>query len=351
MKTKNTDCITATPSGNLAKLIASLGGITRSCNDVRHCSRCKLPPKKDTHLFAKTIPANYAMASIHLLNIETSSLPEALRPIWTSLVSITLTKMQSASKGMADNDYFFTGEDCRLVVKVIDFMLSFSIPNAPKCDLIQIVKHLGYVGLAGVLSGESSTGDAELKFENGKLFLKGSSNKAGFHAMRMIPGIVIPRKYGSGAYEAPAIQWKKFIAATMEFWPCFAGKTDEIIEQCEMWIAANSTKPAEQKNMTGKLIANIVNRSRDFTLSFIWDKAITRPLVDEIKSIPCRERSYDPMSKVWTIDKTYKEKIVKLFSEHYDVVEAEGVITPAPVQSPYKPRYGSRGYGAAYYPR
>lgn len=351
-------------TSNLNSLLAGFGKLTRSCNDVRHCSRCNLPlkdpaswergigpicAKKDTHLFAKTIPANYAMASIHLLNVSVNNLPETIQPVWTSLVDLVLTKMQSASKGTADNDYLITGEDCRLIVKVIDFMLSFDIPPSPKRDLIQVVKHLGFVGLAGVLSGESSTGEAELKFDNGKLFLTGSSNKAGFNAMRVIPGIVIPRKRGGGAYEAPAAQYEKFIVATMEFWPCFDGKVDEIVAQCKMWISANPVKVAEQNKLTGKPVATITNRSNDFTLGFVWDTSVSRRLVDEIKTIPYKERSFDMASKLWTIQPQHKNKIIELFSQHYDIIEVEGGQSPLPNNNTYKPRYGGRGYGLNYY--
>ena len=63
----------------LNNLIQSLGGFARSCNDVRHCSRCGLPltdcasiergqgpicTHKDTSVFAKTIPANFPVATM-----------------------------------------------------------------------------------------------------------------------------------------------------------------------------------------------------------------------------------------------------------------------------------------------
>lgn len=367
MKTKNTKS-TPVNSNKLTKLIASLGGITRSCNDVRHCSRCEsaltdpaswergigpICAKKDTHLFAKTIPANFSMATIHAMGVKRDMLPVALQPVWTALYDFLFEKSEAAMTANANAGTFtfhFSGEDCRQIAKVIDFMLSFSMDRDNKNHLIQIVKNLGFVGLAGVLAGQSSTGEAELKFADGKLFLTGSSNRAGFDVMRKIPGIVIPRKRGGGAYEAPAAQYEKFIAATMEFWPCFDGQVDEIVEQCKTWIAANPTNVAEQKKLTGKPVATIVNRSNDFTIGFAWDKTVTRRLVDEIKSIPAKERSYDAVSKLWAINNAHKDKLVKLFGEHYDIVESAGGQTPAPVKNTYKPRYGGqRGYGTNRY--
>lgn len=373
MKTKNDSKTVSSSNSKLTKLIASLGGITRSCNDIRHCSRCNLPltdfaswergigpicAKKDTKIFAKTIPANFTLATAHAVGVKSDMLPVGLAPVWSALFDVLFEKSESAmnaSTNAGTFTFYFSGEDCRQIVKVIDFMLSFAVGRDNKNHLIQIVKYLGYVGLAGVLAGQGSTGDAELKFENGKLFLTGSSNKAGFNAMRVIPRIVVPRKRGGGAYEAPAAHWEAFIAACMEFWPCFDGKVDEIVEQCKAWIVANPVKVAEQQKLTGKPVATITMRSNDFTLNFVWDKAITRQLVDEIKTIPSKERSYDAVAKLWTLQSQHKERIAKLFGEHYDIVEVAGGVTPVvvkPVKQYQVPRrnngshngYGYRGW-------
>jgi len=369
MKTKTTKS-TAVNSNKLVKLIASLGGITRSCNDVRHCSRCNLPLKdpaswergigpicarKDTHLFAKTIAANFPLATIHAIGVKRDMLPASLQPVWTALYELLFEKSEAAmsASNAGTFTFQFSGEDCRQIAKVIDFMLSFSIDRDNKHHLIQIVKHLGFIGLAGVLAGQSSTGDAELKFDNGKLFLSGASNKAGFNAMRVIPGIVVPRKRGGGAYEAPAGQWEKFIAACMEFWPCFDGKVDEIVDQCKAWIAANPVAAAAQKKLSGKPVANIVNRTSDFTLGFAWDKIAFPLLIGVIKSIPYKERSFDKASKLWSIQNQHKAKIVEHLGGHYDILEAAGGETPArqPTWSGYGRNLTRRGYYARRFPR
>jgi hypothetical protein len=366
MKTKTTKSTPAV-SNKISKLIASLGGITRSCNDVRHCSRCNLPltdpaswergigpvcAKKDTHLFAKTISANFPSATAHAMSVSRDTLPEALKSVWGALCDVLFEKSESAMNSSASTGafaFYFSGEDCRQIAKVIDFMLSFSMNRDNKHHLIQIVKHLGFIGLAGVLAGQSSTGTAELKFEGGRLYLTGSSNKAGFNAMRVIPGVVIPRKRGGGAYEAPAAQSDKFIAACMEFWPCFDGEVDAIVEQCGAWVAANPIKVAAQKKLTGKPLANIVNRSTDFTIGFAWDKTVTGRLVDELKSsVPAKDRSYDSVTKLWAINNVHHDKVASLFGEHYDVLEVSGGATPTPVKSAYRPRWTGRNYGYRY---
>ena len=323
----------------LTTLLSSLGEKAKSCKDVRHCSRCNLPltdfsswergfgpicAKKDTHLFAKTIPANFSMATAHAMSVKTNNLPKDIISVWTDLLEIILDKSERANLNSGEMVFNIAGEDCRLIVRVIDWMNSFVINQVDKNHLIQIVKYLGYPGLSGVLSGISSTGEAELKFEAGKLSLVGSSNKAGFNAMRVIPGIVIPRYRGQGAYTAPAEQYRPFIAATMEFWPCFNGEIDAIMAQSEEWLLAHPVMkhevPVKPAVMRGdKPLATITNRVSDFMVSFEWDKSISFNLVASIKEIPAKDRKYDPASKSWSIKNQYKDRVIGLFNQGYQV--------------------------------
>lgn len=354
---------TQSANARLNRLITEFGGLSRSCNDVRHCSRCgdsltdpsswergigPVCAKKDTHLFAKTIPTNFTMATMHAMSVKPELLPDNIAHIWSALRDVLFDKSEhaiSASDSTGTFTFTFSGEDCRIIAKVIDCMLSFNVSPEMKHHLIQIVKHLGFVGLAGVLSGKSSTGEAEIKFEGGKLFLTGSSNRAGFNAMRVIPGIVIPRRRGQGAYEAPAAQHEKFIAAVMEFWPCFNGEIDAIVEQCKAWVAANPT--AVKVQLANRPVATITNRTDDFVLTFGWDKTCTRRLVDEIKTIPSKDRSYDANTKAWAIKTAHKANIVALFSKHYEITELAGGATPPPVKKANP--YARRPYFGSYY--
>ena len=332
-------------TASLTTLLSSLGEKAKSCKDVRHCSRCHLPltdfsswergigpicAKKDTHLFAKTIPANFAMATAHAMSVKTNNLPNDIASVWTDLLEILLDKSERANLNSGEMVFNIAGEDCRLIVRVIDWMNSFVINQTDKNHLIQIVKYLGYPGLSGVLSGISSTGEAELKFEGGKLSLVGSSNKAGFNAMRIIPGIIIPRYRGQGAYVAPVEQYHAFIAAAMEFWPCFNGEIHAIVSQCEEWLASHpavkhETSPNTAINRSDKPLATVTNRASDFMITFEWDKSISFNLVASIKEIPSKDRKYDPVSKSWSIKNQYKDRVLGLFNQNYQVEQINNI--------------------------
>ena len=366
-----------TAASRLSALLASLSTLTRSCNDVRHCSRCGLPltdpaswergqgpicAHKDTVIYAKTIMANFTMATAHAMSVKPELLPSDVAPVWSALRDVLFDKSEHAISSSSSDafTFSFSGEDCRLIAKVIDWMLSFRMASDMKFNLIQIVKFLGFVGLAGVLSGKSSTGDAELKFDAalGVLSLTGSSNKAGFTVMRRIPGITFPRYRGQGAYTAPASQHPAFIAACMEFWPCFNGEVDSITEQCKAWLAVHPPVVAAASRLaiaprtvtvSSKPVATVTNRSTDFTIAFPWISGVTMRLVEEIKTIPRAARSYDPATKIWSIRADHKAQVISLLSGAYDVVEVQGGETPAAKPTASRPAY--RPYHRAYFRR
>lgn len=353
--------------GGLQKLVNSLGGLSRSTNEYRHCSRCHdrltdpgswergigpVCAKKDTHLFAKTIPANFPVATMNAFSVSTERLSDTVRPVWTALLALLSSKSSTALSGsnLGLFEFHTSGEDCRLIVKVIDWMLSFETPADEKNKLIQVVKALGYPGLAGVLAGQSSTGEAVLAFDEvkGVLTLKGSSNKAGFMAMRKIPGIVVPRYRSQGAYEAPAAQHEKFIAAVMEFWPCFSGEVSAITEKCVAWCAAHPQRVAAQVDNRPK--AKVVTNLHNIVVSFAWDKSFTPRVVEDIKTINWKDRRYNPTDHTWTVAIAHKSKVLDILKAHYAVEEIEGGdSTPAPAPAPYKPYRPY--YGRAYYHR
>lgn len=357
---------TKTTDGSLQRLVDSLGGLSRSTNEIRHCSRCHdrltdpaswergigpVCAKKDTHLFAKTIPANFPMATMNAMSVNVELLAETVRPVWRSVIEL-LTFKSSRALAAANLDtlvFHASGEDCRLIVKVIDWMLSFETRGDQKNLLIQTVKNLGYPGLAGVLAGQSSTGEAVLAFDalTGKLSLKGSSNKAGFLAMRKIPGIVVPRYRSQGVYEAPASQHEKFIAAVMEFWPCFSGEVSAITAACVAWCAAHPVKVAAQVKATqvdSRPKARVVTQANSIVVSFAWDKSFTPRVVEDIKTINWKERSYNPNDRTWKVNLAHKDKVLGILKAHYAVEEVSGDSTTAtPVAASYKPYRGSYG--------
>lgn len=310
-------------TANFQDILNMFPSITRSCNDVRHCSRCfaaltdpaswergigPICAKKDTALFARTVPANFSAATLYGMSVALDGLPAAIRPIWTATLDLLLQKNEKLrEKNEGDSGFYLTGEDYRPIVKIVDFMLSFvGISTQNKSCLIQVVKSLGYPGLAGVLAGKSSTGEATLKFENGFVSLTGSKNKAGWNAMRKVPGIALPNNTGR-TFTCPAKSYKAFVEVVMEYWPCFEGDVPNVTKKCEEWIAANPQQPVSVVRDGARMVC----WPTMITLDFPWIADKTPKLVEALKrNIQAVNRSYVPSTRTWVFRVTEKASVL-----------------------------------------
>ncbi len=314
--------------------------ITRSCNDVRHCSRCfaaltdpaswergigPICAKKDTALFARTVPANFSAATLYGMSVVPDGLPLAIQPIWAATLELLMQKNEKLQeKNEGDSGFYLAGEDYRPIVKIVDFMLSFvGISTQNKTCLIQVVKSLGYPGLAGVLAGKSSTGEATLKFENGLISLTGSKNKAGWNAMRKIPGVVFPKLSGR-TFTCPAKSHKAFVEVVMEYWPCFEGDVPNIIKMCEEWIAVN---PQQNSIAAARDGARVVCWPTVITLDVPWVAGKTPKLVEALKkNIQASNRSYVDSTRTWVFRATEKASVL-------DCIKAAGFCFTEEIQT------------------
>lgn len=333
---------------NILENIKVLSGrMVRSHHELRHCSRCgkalsdpsswergigPLCAAKDTALFARTIQNQPALVSATVLSLNAANLPAEVRGVWANLKEVVIEKMLCEMEKAVDVTAFaLSGEDCRLVAKVIDWMLSFRTAAVEKNQLINIVKYLGFAGLAGVLAGKASTGASKIEFVNGRLSLTGSSNKLGFMEMKKIPGVTLPRYRGSKEpYTVPANQHEKFFAAALEFWPMFDEDVPGLRKLCTDWIVANPERVEVKANYSDKPVAKLVRRPGGFSLNFAWVRGVSERIVGEIKGqIPSNQRSYDPGTYTWFFKTEQLDKVMVLVGGSY-VVETTASNDPMP---------------------
>lgn len=347
----------------------------------RHCSRCyadltdfasrergqgPICAGKDTHLYAKTIPANFALAVTYALNINpTSALAqsEECQCLWESAIGKLLKKAQRAQQRNDDiNRIRLTGEDTREVVKACDFLLSWVHPSYDtKPNLIGIVKALGYVGLAGVLEGKASTGEAKVWLDNDRLYLSGSANTSGFRAMRRIPGVRCPSRRGDKSpYSVPASEFEAFKTTVMTCWPMYEMNSSNISWEtletdCKAYVVAGgfvdfaraisdyfwtpastttgspSSTPTMVRNNTNTG-AQIKLRTDDFVLTFDWDRNRNMwSFVGKIKSLPSGDRKYEPIARSWSLKNSHLETVKTWCKELYGqdpVIARSTEVTP-----------------------
>lgn len=328
------------------KEITSNAAIERSHCEYRRCSRCQLPltdpaswergqgplcAKKDTSLFAKTIAANYALLMAYAVNITAEGFDPLVVPVWELLFPLIQEKTESALQHSMDSGntgFQHTGEDTRFIAKTIDWLLSYNINSATKENLIGCVRSLGFIGLAGVLNGQSSTGASKLSFDetSGLLSLEGASNKAGYLAMRKIPGIQTPKYRGDKSpYVCKATHYEAFLNNAMTFWPCFSEDTVELTGKIKAWL---DSRPKEvivvASKKSGPQARIKMNGNIGFNLSFDWIGNQTYKVVDALKAgVGWKHRRYDPETKTWTfLSNNYLDTVRRIMAVDYEVLES-----------------------------
>jgi hypothetical protein len=272
---------------------------------------------KTNDLYAKTIEANIPMASALVFGINADTLPVETRERWSGLCESFTRKMVRLQKNNDDSFKMkLEGADFRDEVVTLDWMLSYRLSPNNKDLLIKTVENLGYVGLAGVLSGDASTSGAKAWFDSntGRLFLEGKANKAGFMAMRKIPGIAVPKFRGDKTpYSCPASNSKVFLDIVKRCWPLYEGNAEEIHSLCQEWANRNpqdTIKAVEDRLNT----ATVKVRSRDIVVSFPWNADFEmREMIARLKTVvPGNKRIYDPAAKVWNCEKSQLEKVERV---------------------------------------
>lgn len=330
----------------------------RSNNEKRHCARCGAPLEdpaswergigpvcagKSTHLFSRNMTADMAevQTRVMVLDAMIDEIPSDLHANVKNMFKYIDLVSDKVKEGV--------GIDFRPMVRVIDYCCSYEMPVEMKNNFISLCRALGFPALAAVLSGEASTGDASVKFNelNGRIELRGSSCKTGARQIIRLGGCTLPKYRGSKEpYTAPAGKAKAFLKIVETFWPMFDGTVEDIIKQAEEFeekrIAA--LPPIENKTVAVVVqkalnpeapTANIHQRNGDFTLTFPFSKDTGYALVAKLKTIPWNQRSYS--NYVWSFKDENKEKVMEMVSEFFNISATENLAEQSAA-------YGSTSY-------
>ena len=319
---------------------------TKSHDECRQCSRCGLPltdqpslergigpicDKLSTALFCKTIPVNrtllyMALISFNVLDIPDEDVPfhgvtmnprKAFESIKTQMLSKFKEMEATTQTGMLASGVNFNNQ-----VKIIDWICSFKMSGGAKLRLSQIVKHMGFHVLAGVLSGMSSTGEAKIMFDEttGFLRLEGAKCKGGkeeFYKLSIKnPGKVkFPTRLGTCKYfQIHASLSDVFYPIVEEYWPAL-DTASSIVElaKAKAWWEQEQTKQKvvvvqqPSKPVLGTDEALVTHlKDNNIELSFTWPsgsrKSIGWAIVSKIKdAIPQNRRKWNDRKVVWEI--------------------------------------------------
>ena len=301
-------------------------------NTIRRCSRCgdaltdpasrecgvgPVCRKKDTHLYAKTIVANFGIATVRALSMHENMLASEVVDTWKDTVQKLLKAAEKVANITDDATIMQrTGADLRAVVRACDLICSYEHPdyNVRKIA-IDVVQACGYIGLAAVLSGEASTSPSKVWFENGRVYMTGLGNKSGWAAMRQIPGITTPKYRGDRApYSAPAAHAESFIDNVRRYWPMYEGDINQVQSEAANWVANNPVRSSIAATSTTPVHSFVATlRSQDFTVQFPWVRNQNMfELLNQFKAIPAKDRSYDAVNRIWSFTINHLDRILDL---------------------------------------
>lgn len=323
----------------------------------RECGVGPVCRKKDNHLYAKLISANIPMAGMHLMSILPEDLPEEIQGRFASLKGNLIERFGQIQRDNEDPTNFkISGSDFREEIRELDYFLSFKTTYGLRQSLIGIIRAMGYVGLAAVLSGEASKSKAKVWFENGRVYLQGTGCTPGWRKMKSIPGIKTPKYRGEKApYSAPAAQAGAFLAVVIEHWPLYDNDLNDIQIQAQQWMTNNPNLVAEEAKVRTSL-ASITHRSHDFVLSFPWsEEHDVRGMLAKLKTIPSKDRSYHSPTKNWLFKPEYLQQVLDITKSHFGEcpVSHSNEQTPDNQWVKYNPypnrrRRSRHGYGYGY---
>ena len=269
--------------------------------------------KLDNALLARTIPTNLSAALDAFAGV-----PEL--PIAT--VAVTYYEVLSALKAGGKSDW-------RVEVKRMEWMLSFeAVRKVAYKGMLATVRALGYVGLASLWEGEAATGLATVRYESGRLFVKGPRNKGAVRAFRAIVGRLFHA--ATKEWSVPAAQAAAFTAAVYAHYPVNTGLDAALAASKAVEAATPAPSPSapSQKPASGLLI-----EAAGATL--VIKTPYSAAFVGQVKSLPYPDRKWDGAQKAWVVSSKHLAAVKGMVTACYGV---EPVVTgEAVVVAPAKP--------------
>lgn len=220
-----------------------------------------------------------------------------------------------------------------MIIQAVDTVLSFRrLDREFKGVLIRLVKELGYVGVAGVMAGNGSTGPSRLSFNriSGILELTGSRNKPGIAAIREACPKVKVATYPAFMCRVSGHDGLKMIDVALEYWPMLEEtNVSDLVVQINEWVSANQQQPAMMATNTSPshtipasganglpyvVLREIVAGKVGVTIkNFNWKNPSCSGIVYKIKAdIGPKQRSYDSVNSEWLV-KMSKDDAVNTF--------------------------------------
>jgi hypothetical protein len=279
----------------------------------RNCSRCgrdltdaasmdrgigPVCRKMDNHVLARMIPSNAWAAQRCWASIDAESVPEAARQ----------TLGQIGADLLID-----TNDDWRTTCKRVEWIISWGVTSKTKQSLVNVVRALGYVGLASLLVGEAAKGLCTVAFENGRLFYQGPRHKAARLATKKIAGWQFHAAKGEtkARWSVPAAAYAVFQTLIWNHYPKNSG-LQEAVEAAQ----AHASKPVvETAPVAPAPTVSVTEQDGVLKVKSPFNKGFISTLKSEIKT--WKHRRWNPEEKVWEVHPSHAATLQALIAQFY----------------------------------
>jgi len=260
----------------------------------------------DNDVLAQLIPAEIELARMAFECIDPVMIPAEASE---TFIAIGADLQQSDVK------------DWRKTVKRIEWLCSFFPHGTVREQLTDTIGALGYVTLRALWDGDTSTGDASIMFEGGRLYLMGSNNKGGRLALKKsCQGAKYHPHYSpKPAWSVPADQWEAFRTVVLTHWPkAIHGGLDASIESAKSYkVPSVESAPVGQSEAPKAGPASVVTfKVNEGTIEI--RSPYSKSFVAALKSeLPYKDRAWNPVGLFWSVKAEHMEQAKAIAEKAY----------------------------------
>lgn len=217
--------------------------------------------------------------------------------------------------------------DLRATVKRLDWCLSFAQTAEVRDLILRLVRGLGYVGLAGILAGQSSTTPATITAVAGRIVVKGSKNSYAASLFKKIPGWKF--SHPTKEWSFPATAGTALALAVATAYPATA--TDVAAVAAVALTQVVPETPASAPTVAAPAPVAVPQVVMPVpTMGVEGGKLIVRTpfynpgFVSALKALPWPERAWDMPAapKAWTVDPKHTGFVRELIAIHFTASKA-----------------------------
>jgi hypothetical protein len=219
--------------------------------------------------------------------------------------------------------------DWRVEVKRLEWVLSFPLNvRYAQVALTQVVRALGYVGLAALWEGKASTGEATVTFANDRLHVVGPRNADFRAAIKRVYGW---RFHGAAngmqpSWSLPVAQADQFALLVQTYYPnhdaSLLAQAVKEAQDAHALAQAQVAPPVAQEASHVALKVPNMNKVRIVPNGMEWVNVFSpfnASFVSELKFVlPSKMRRWNPVEKCWEVHASCMASLSDIVAKHYN---------------------------------